>query len=609
MLPLCADQGLGFSPFSPLAGGWLTGKYRRGEEAPAGSRMTLRSEPYEHLLARRRLRLARAPRADGRPSAAIGMAELALAWLLASPLVHPIVVGPRRPGAPRAGQGALELHAHRQRHRRALRALPALARSRRMSIRVLSGADVEQALTMRDCIEAMDTVLREHAAGELYLPLRSVVRPPKSPAGFMGLMTAHRAGAAPAFGLKAVAIFPDNPTRGLDAHQGVVVVFDGDDGRVTAVLDASAVTAIRTAAVSAVATRALAREGSSALAVLGAGVQARSHIEAMACVMPLERVRIYARRRRARAGAGRRDRRALRHRCDRRRLGRGGAARRRRRGHDDDGARAHRRARLADARSARQRGRLEHPDDARARRRDDGRRAHLRRRRASRPRNESGDILLAQREGTLAGDVDAERARRGAARQRTRAARAPDELTVFVSLGPRGRGPRRRRARAARRRGRGPRRRGAAVIPLDAITRARATLAGVAVRTPLVRLRLDDAPAEIYLKLESLQPIGSFKIRGALNAMAEAPPGALAQGVVTASAGNMAQGVAWGARERGIPCTVVVPDHAPQTKLDAIERLGGRVVRCRSRTGGARSRPRSTRAPRATSSTPCSTTA
>jgi threonine dehydratase len=115
------------------------------------------------------------------------------------------------------------------------------------------------------------------------------------------------------------------------------------------------------------------------------------------------------------------------------------------------------------------------------------------------------------------------------------------------------------------------------VIPLEAIVRARTTLAGSAVRTPLVRLRLDDAPAEIHLKLECLQPIGSFKIRGALNAMAEAPAGALDKGVVTASAGNMAQGVAWGARERGIPCTVVVPEHAPQTKLDAIERLGGRV--------------------------------
>ncbi len=116
------------------------------------------------------------------------------------------------------------------------------------------------------------------------------------------------------------------------------------------------------------------------------------------------------------------------------------------------------------------------------------------------------------------------------------------------------------------------------MIPLDSITRARETLRGVAVRTPLVRLRLADVPAEIHLKLECLQPIGSFKIRGAMNAMAEAPPEALARGVVTASAGNMAQGVAWGARERGVPCTVVVPDTAPQTKLEAIERLGGRIV-------------------------------
>jgi|tagenome__1003787_1003787.scaffolds.fasta_scaffold20889962_2 ornithine cyclodeaminase/alanine dehydrogenase-like protein (mu-crystallin family) len=165
-----------------------------------------------------------------------------------------------------------------------------------MSVRVLSGEDVRAALRMPDCIEAMDGVLRQFAAGELYLPLRSVVRPPRSPGGFMGLMTAHRAGDAPAFGLKAVAIFPENPRRGLDAHQGVVVVFSGEDGRVTGIVDASAVTAIRTAAVSAVATRALAREGASTLAVLGAGVQATAHIEAMACVMPLERVRIYSRR-------------------------------------------------------------------------------------------------------------------------------------------------------------------------------------------------------------------------------------------------------------------------------------------------------------------------
>jgi threonine dehydratase len=94
-----------------------------------------------------------------------------------------------------------------------------------------------------------------------------------------------------------------------------------------------------------------------------------------------------------------------------------------------------------------------------------------------------------------------------------------------------------------------------------------------------VRLHVDEAPAEIYLKLETLQPINSFKIRGAYNAMAEAPRDQLAAGVLTTSAGNMAQGVAWAARELGISCTVIVPEHAPETKLAAIERLGGTYVK------------------------------
>src|SRR5574341_601629 len=118
------------------------------------------------------------------------------------------------------------------------------------------------------------------------------------------------------------------------------------------------------------------------------------------------------------------------------------------------------------------------------------------------------------------------------------------------------------------------------------IQEARRMITGSAIRTPLVRLNpsaslragVFDAPTEIYLKLENLQPIGSFKIRGAANAMAHTPKEQLARGVLTASAGNMAQGVAWRAREIGIPCTVVAPDTAPETKVKAIERLSGRVI-------------------------------
>jgi threonine dehydratase len=104
-------------------------------------------------------------------------------------------------------------------------------------------------------------------------------------------------------------------------------------------------------------------------------------------------------------------------------------------------------------------------------------------------------------------------------------------------------------------------------------------IAGATIRTPLVRLNVDDTPAEIYLKLENLQPIGSFKIRGAANAMGHLTPAMLSRGVLTASAGNMAQGVAWRARELGIPCTVVAPATAPDTKVRAVERLGGRVIK------------------------------
>ncbi|MEO6796035.1 MAG: pyridoxal-phosphate dependent enzyme [Candidatus Dormibacter sp.] len=116
-------------------------------------------------------------------------------------------------------------------------------------------------------------------------------------------------------------------------------------------------------------------------------------------------------------------------------------------------------------------------------------------------------------------------------------------------------------------------------LDLEAIRRARPVVAQAAIRTPLVRLNVWEGPAEIYLKLENLQPIGSFKIRGAANAMSSMSPAELHKGVLVASAGNMAQGAAWNARRLGIPCTVIAPDYAPETKIRAIERLGGRVIK------------------------------
>jgi threonine dehydratase len=114
-------------------------------------------------------------------------------------------------------------------------------------------------------------------------------------------------------------------------------------------------------------------------------------------------------------------------------------------------------------------------------------------------------------------------------------------------------------------------------ISVDDVRAARERIASTAIRTPLVRLHVD-APAEIYLKLETLQPIGSFKLRGATNAIAMLPRDAVRDGVYTASAGNMAQGVAWGARALGVPCAVIMPDSAPLTKVEAVRRLGAEIV-------------------------------
>jgi threonine dehydratase len=116
------------------------------------------------------------------------------------------------------------------------------------------------------------------------------------------------------------------------------------------------------------------------------------------------------------------------------------------------------------------------------------------------------------------------------------------------------------------------------LIPIGEIRRAAEVISGAAIRTPLIQAPLPDTPCEIWLKLECLQPIGAFKIRGAVNAIRQAPADLLADGVVTASAGNMAQAVAWGAREARVNATVIAPDHAPEVKIAAIERLGAQVV-------------------------------
>jgi ornithine cyclodeaminase len=163
-----------------------------------------------------------------------------------------------------------------------------------VSLLVLSDADVRELLDMESCIDAMTNVLAALQRGELSMPLRSMFRPDGTD-NLMGLMPAHRGGADSLFSLKEIAVLPDNPTRGLDPHQGGVLLHDGQTGELSALLNASAVTEIRTAAVSAVATRLLARPGSRAVGILGAGVQARSHVEAMRGVLQQPEIRIWSR--------------------------------------------------------------------------------------------------------------------------------------------------------------------------------------------------------------------------------------------------------------------------------------------------------------------------
>jgi len=161
-------------------------------------------------------------------------------------------------------------------------------------ILILNHDEVVQLLPMKECIGVMREALISLARGQVHQPLRMIVRPPEA-AGVMGLMPSYMSGADPAYGLKTVCVFPENPAQGKDAHQGSVMLFSAETGELQAMMNASAITAIRTAAVSGVATDLLAREDAHNLAIVGAGVQARTHLDAMSQVRSIKRCRVVSR--------------------------------------------------------------------------------------------------------------------------------------------------------------------------------------------------------------------------------------------------------------------------------------------------------------------------
>jgi len=159
---------------------------------------------------------------------------------------------------------------------------------------VLSAPDVRRLLGYPDCVAVLRSGLSALAAGRADQPLRVIIRPGVAP-GLMGVMPAYLGGPAGGYGIKALTITPGNPAAGLDAHQGVMIVCDGPTGVPRAVLNASALTEIRTAAMSVLATDLLARPGAGDLAVIGTGVQARAHIRAFSATRPLRRIRVAGR--------------------------------------------------------------------------------------------------------------------------------------------------------------------------------------------------------------------------------------------------------------------------------------------------------------------------
>jgi len=156
---------------------------------------------------------------------------------------------------------------------------------------ILNHREVEALLPMHECILVMEEAFAALAEGQFHQPLRTIVKP-ADVKGVMALMPTFRSGPGPLFGLKAICVFPGNAALGKDAHQGGVLLFNGLTGELTAVVNASAITSIRTAAVSGLATKLLANPEAGELAIIGSGVQARSHLEAMACVRPIRRARI-----------------------------------------------------------------------------------------------------------------------------------------------------------------------------------------------------------------------------------------------------------------------------------------------------------------------------
>lgn len=162
-----------------------------------------------------------------------------------------------------------------------------------MKVLIVNQSEVERLLPMNECMAVMADALTALARGEALLPLRSILWLPER-VGALGVMPAYL-GNVDAVGLKVITVFPGNHGTRYDSHQGAVLLFDMSHGQLKAIMDATSITAIRTAAVSGVATRLLARDDATSLAILGSGVQARTHLDAMINARSITRVRVWSR--------------------------------------------------------------------------------------------------------------------------------------------------------------------------------------------------------------------------------------------------------------------------------------------------------------------------